>query len=110
MSVITLIILAAVILGVLFLIAKTVQSVAKAAISLALIGFIIMVGVMIAFGLGLGDDSKLKNLKNTVTGMVEPVGRAFGFVHSTSRQIIDESETAISELTNKNETDTTEYN
>lgn len=104
MSIITFIILAAVILGVLFLIAKTVQSVAKAALSLALVAFIIMVGIMIAFSIGLGDDSKLKNIKNTVSGIVEPVGKAFGFVHTTSREIIAGTETAIGGLTNKNKT------
>lgn len=110
MSIITFIILAAVILGVLFLIAKTVQSVAKAAMSLALAAFVIMVGIMIAFSLGLGDDSKLKNIKNAVSGIVEPVGKAFGFVHTTSREIIGESENAIRELANKNETERNEYN
>jgi len=107
MSILSLVLLAAVILGVLFLIVKTVQSVAKAALSLALVGFIIMVGIMIAFGLGMGDDSKLKNIKNIVTGMVEPVGRAFGFVQVTSRKLIDDTEAAVGELTNKNETTST---
>lgn len=104
MSIITFIILAAAILAVLFLIAKTVQSVAKAAFSLALIGFILMVGIMIAFGLGLGDDSKFKTIKNTVAGIVEPVGKAFGFVQTTSRNMIDTTQNALNDLTNLNNT------
>lgn len=108
MSIVTFIVIVAVILAVLFLIVKTVQSVAKAAFSLALIGFILMVGIMIAFSLGLGDDSKFKNIKNTVSGIVEPVGKAFGFVHTTSRKVIDTTETAIGGLTNKNKTNSDE--
>lgn len=101
MEIVTFIILVGIVLLVLFLAVKTVHSLAKIAVTMALVGFIVMLGIMIAFSLGLEDNKTLTAVKEKASGMFAPIGKAMGMV-STARNTIDMTEKKIDALTKKN--------
>ena len=100
MELVTFVVLIGIVLVALFLVVKTVQSVTKIAVTMALVGFIVMLGIMIAFSLGLGDNATLTVMKEKAGNIIAPVGKAMGMI-STARNTIDETEKKIDALTRK---------
>ncbi len=99
MSTLMFLFFAALIIGGLFVLVKTFQSVTRIAASMALIGFVLMVGMIVAFTIGLGDDTRLGTIKTTVTSAVAgsvpaPIGKAIGFF-KTTRNTIEETKEII---------------
>lgn len=101
MEIVTFFILIGIVLLVLFLAVKTVQSVAKIAVTMALVAFVVMLGIMIAFSLGLEDNKTLAAVKEKASGVFAPIGKAMGMV-STARNTLEETEKKIDALTKKN--------
>ncbi len=99
MSIIGFVILAGVVLLALFLAVRTLQSIAKIAVTMALLGFVVMVGILLAFSLGLEETKTLAAVKEKAAGMFQPIGKAMGFF--SSRDVIEQTREKVSEFAKK---------